>query len=106
MEWTSPSILTRESTLGLPFDEPDNEQYLSGGAPFNNAEFIASFSQAFSDFTISGDPNKKVSKANKTPFWPAWSKTHTEMLFNVTEDFTTPVIHTIQTDPKLLERCE
>jgi len=78
----------------------------SGGTPFNNPTFIASFSQAFSDVTVFGDPNKKVSTANKTPFWPAWSEAHTEMLFNSTEDFTAPVIHTIQTDPKLLQRCE
>jgi len=79
----------------------------SGGTTFNNAEFIASFSQSFSDITVFGDVNRKVSTANKTPNWPAWNRQHpTEMLFNVTADFTTPVIHTIQTDPKLLARCE
>jgi len=81
-------------------------EFSSGGTPFNNPTFIASFSQAFSDVTVFGDPNHKVSDANKTPFWPAWSASHTEMLFNVTEDFTTPVVHTIQTDPMLLQRCE
>jgi len=83
----------------------------TGGVSFTNAPvfknpaFIASFSQIFSDMTVSGDVNRKVSTANITPFWPAWSANHTEMLFNSTADFKTPVIHTFATDPKLLARC-
>jgi len=73
---------------------------------FNNSEFINSFSKSFMDVVISGDVNNKISDADTTPSWPSWSNNHTEMLFNVTQDFTTPVIHTVQTDPNLLTRCD
>jgi hypothetical protein len=49
-------------------------------------------------------PNIKFDKTDPTPAWESYLNSHTEMLFNKTET-NEPVVHTIQTDPALLQRC-
>ncbi|EPS95764.1 hypothetical protein FOMPIDRAFT_1032719 [Fomitopsis schrenkii] len=71
--------------------------------PFNNSQLITSFSQSFTSIIRFLNPNDK-SFYDLKPAWAAWQDGSTEMLFNVTAAGE-PVIHTIQTDPALLERC-
>jgi acetylcholinesterase len=87
-------------------DEDFQYYYTSLGPAFNNAQFIASFSGAFMDLSISGDVNKKINSSNITPQWPKWQGRMHEMLFNVSSNGSTPVIHTVKTDQALLKRCE
>ena len=56
------------------------------------------------DFVISLDPNVKVDRTNITPRWNKFNVGNTEMVFNRTGNAAD--IHTISTDPKLLERCK
>jgi len=72
--------------------------------PFNNTDFIKSFSQSFMNIAISLDPNIKFDPANPTPAWNHWSLDDTEMLFNKTST-DGPDIRAVRTDPRLLERC-
>jgi hypothetical protein len=102
----SSSISTREDIEYTNSAHSYPNYAYRAGTVFNNEVFIQSFAGAFADFTINGNLNSHVSTENETPNWPAWAGQHTEMLFNVTADFTTPVIHTITTDPMLIQRCE
>lgn len=74
------------------------------GPPYNNSDFVSSFSKSFLDMVLSGDPNIKFDTANLTPQWPTWSINATEMLFNETSAGL-PDIRTISSDTGLLERC-
>ena len=56
-------------------------------------------------FAMSLDPNAKFDATNITPRWNKYSEDHTEMIFNSTADGTSPDVHTVSTDPGLLERC-
>jgi hypothetical protein len=53
---------------------------------FNNTAFLNAFSQSFTSFVISLDPNIKVDNATITPAWSKWDVGKTEMLFNQTVD--------------------
>ncbi|KAI0733804.1 Alpha/Beta hydrolase protein [Fomitopsis betulina] len=70
---------------------------------FNNSQLITSISQSFTSIIRFLNPNDKPFYDLK-PAWAAWQNGSTEMLFNVTVAGK-PDIHTIQTDPALLERC-
>ncbi|KAK7017378.1 carboxylic ester hydrolase, partial [Favolaschia claudopus] len=70
---------------------------------YNNTAFIDAFSQSFTSFAISLDPNVKVTQTI-TPRWNRWSAGHTEMLFNKTES-DVPDVRSLKTDDALLERC-
>ncbi|KAF7973271.1 hypothetical protein HWV62_15709 [Athelia sp. TMB] len=78
--------------------------FTSMGPPYNNSDFVNSFSKSFLDMVLSGDPNIKFDTANLTPQWPTWSINATEMLFNETSAGL-PDIRTISSDTGLLERC-
>ncbi|TFY61377.1 hypothetical protein EVJ58_g4549 [Rhodofomes roseus] len=71
--------------------------------PYNNSEFITSFSQSFLSVVRSLNPNDKFIP-DLTPAWAIWTNDTTEMQFNVTASGD-PVIETITTDPALLDRC-
>jgi len=72
--------------------------------PFNNTDFIKSFTQSFLNVVLSLDPNTKFDPTNPTPTWNHWSSGHPEMLFNKTSA-NEPDIRAVSTDSGLLERC-
>ncbi|KIM79125.1 hypothetical protein PILCRDRAFT_568262 [Piloderma croceum F 1598] len=78
--------------------------FLDNNPPFNNTDFIKSFSQSFMNIAISLDPNIKFDPTNPTPAWNHWSSDDTEMLFNKTST-DGPDIRAVRTDSRLLERC-
>ncbi|KAJ7723837.1 Alpha/Beta hydrolase protein [Mycena maculata] len=73
--------------------------------PFNNTAFIDAFAQSFTSFIINLNPNIKVNPATITPEWNKYDILNTEMLFNMTPAGA-PVVHAINTDDALLERCQ
>ncbi|KIM79128.1 hypothetical protein PILCRDRAFT_74653 [Piloderma croceum F 1598] len=78
--------------------------FLDNNPPFNNADFIKSFSQSFMNIAVSLDPNRKFDPTNPTPAWDHWNSDETEMLFNKTST-DGPDIRAVRTDSRLLERC-
>ncbi|KAJ7679849.1 hypothetical protein B0H17DRAFT_1206355 [Mycena rosella] len=70
---------------------------------FNKTDFANAFSQSFTSFAISLEPNIKVDPTNITPKWRTWSVGKMEMLFNKT-DAGVPDVRPVQTDDALLER--
>jgi hypothetical protein len=73
--------------------------------PFNNSEFILTFSQIFLSFTVSEDPNNKINNASALIPWSQWAESHTELVFNITADGEQVDLSTTTTDEALLERC-
>ncbi|KAJ7683194.1 Alpha/Beta hydrolase protein [Mycena rosella] len=70
---------------------------------YQNRDFINAFTQTFTSFAISQDPNMKINPATITPRWEKWDLGHTEMLFNETAGV--PVVKPVMTSNALLERC-
>jgi len=92
-----------------PGNHGDDVQYYfrsfnDNNPPFNNTDFIKSFSQSFLDVVLSLDPNTKFDSANPTPPWNHWGRNNTEMLFNKTSANEAD-IRPVSTDAGLLERC-
>ncbi|KAJ6560580.1 Alpha/Beta hydrolase protein [Mycena vulgaris] len=71
---------------------------------FNNTAFTNAFSQSFTSFAISLDPNVKVDSTTITPAWKKWDVEHTEILFNKTAA-DQPVVTPVRTSDALLDRC-
>ncbi|KAJ7058688.1 Alpha/Beta hydrolase protein [Mycena amicta] len=81
----------------------------ANGPSFNNTDFIEAFSQSFTDFAISLDPNAKTSPTI-LPQWVPWTDSangETEMLFNKTSAGVPVVQATTLTRSQsgLLTRC-
>lgn len=71
---------------------------------YNNSAFKTAFSEAFLDFTMFSDVNKK-SSANMAPHWPTWSdQTPSRMVFNRTET-NDPVVRVVEVPSAFLHRC-
>ncbi|KAJ7512423.1 alpha/beta-hydrolase [Mycena galericulata] len=70
---------------------------------YTNPAFLEAYQQSFLSTVISLDPNVH-SDSSILPAWHGWSEGATEMLFNKT-DSGAPVVKSIDTDPKTLERC-
>ena len=78
----------------------------SSPPPYDNAEFITAFSEAFLSLVKYYDVNTKFDPSNITPQWVmyAYGGNGTEMLFNRTEGGA-PVVEPIGTDPAVIQRC-
>lgn len=74
------------------------------GPPYNNTDFINSFSKSFLAMVISGDPNVKFDPTDRTPNWKTWNIGATEMVFNETSTGQ-PEILAATTDLDVLKRC-
>ncbi|KZP26485.1 alpha/beta-hydrolase [Athelia psychrophila] len=89
-----------------PGDHGDDIPYYftSMGPPYNNTDFVNSFSKSFLAMVLAGDPNVKFDPADRTPNWKTWSVGATEMLFNETSTGQPEILST-STDPGVLTRC-
>jgi hypothetical protein len=72
--------------------------------PFDNADFIHNFQQAFFATAISLSPNAHFINDNITPFWPIWKEARQVMVYNKT-DAGAPIVQLVGKDSALLERC-
>ncbi|KAF9479977.1 alpha/beta-hydrolase [Pholiota conissans] len=76
----------------------------AGGKPsFANPDFDNAFSEAFTDFAMSLNPNVKFDPTNITPLWKPWAGQN-EMLFNKTTA-NQPDVRAITTAKDLIQRC-
>ena len=85
------------------FNEFVKSTYFLDIPTYSNKAFVDTFGQAFTDFTLSLNPNIKVDPTNITPQWDRWQGKF-EMLFNKTEAGA-PLIKEFLTSPALLKRC-
>ncbi|KAF9479662.1 alpha/beta-hydrolase [Pholiota conissans] len=70
---------------------------------FANPDFDNAFSEAFTDFAMSLNPNIKFDPMNITPLWKPWAGQN-EMLFNKTTE-NQPDVRSITTAKDLIQRC-
>ncbi|KAF5319927.1 hypothetical protein D9611_011019 [Ephemerocybe angulata] len=72
--------------------------------PYNNTDFINSFSGAFLDFAVYRTPNGNRSES-LLPTWPTWDeRERKEIVFNQTDG--SPVIRLESSSPAMLQRCK
>ncbi|KZV77342.1 alpha/beta-hydrolase [Peniophora sp. CONT] len=83
-----------------------NQTFYGNPTSFPNTDFQHAYSQAFFAMAVALNPSAAPVPPVITPNWPTWSKSGLEMLFNQTEgENPQPVVQTVKTDEKLLERC-
>ncbi|KAF9055370.1 alpha/beta-hydrolase, partial [Hymenopellis radicata] len=80
--------------------------FTSDGTPaFNNTAFIEAFSEPFSAFAKTLDPNETFEPTILPNWVPYSSRSRAEVVFNRTESFE-PAINRVTTSASVLERCQ